>query len=818
MIYTKARYTQEENDRELKNRHLSYLAATEGVVLLKNDNVLPLKTKKVALFGPGAVMTIKGGTGSGEVKERRVISILDGMLDCGFEITTLDYLENYRNVYYKKYDEFKKMKKRKINLLNIRGIMSQLAEEFQAPAGDEIFKTDTEICLYVLSRQAGEAGDRKLEKGDYYLSSEEYKQIQDCTKLYEKTILIINAGSSIDMSFVDDLKIDGILFIAQLGMEGGLAVADILSGKVNPSGKLAATWVNKYEDIPFGDEYAYLGNDLSNAYYKEDIYVGYRYYDSFSKEVRYPFGFGLSYSDFKINFVNRNINKLDIKLEVSVKNIGDYAGKEIVQLYLSKPTKRLGNVYQELVAFNKTKLLNPGELETFELSFNLADFASYDESKDSYILEAGSYTLRLGNSSRNTRDVLSLILDNDLVISTHKEICKLVKSFEVLTTKIYSNINISGIDKVILDTSDIKTIIYDYSYKPNFTDENAKQFVDSLSLREKAEVLVGDGLFLFSDPIFHLPGSVGNTTSKLWDKGLCNVAFCDGPAGIRLQKESGINKKNKIKPIEMPIGFLEFLPGFVKKILKANPKKDKMVYQYTTSFPVATALAQTWNKELLYEVGCGILSEMEEYGCTYWLAPAVNIQVNPLCGRNFEYFSEDPFLAGKLASYIIKGVQSKEGFYATVKHFACNNQETNREHSNSNVSERALREIYTKAFMICVKEAKVKSVMTSYNLVNGVYTPNSYDLCTKLLRCEWGFDGVVMTDWYASKKGQASHALAIKAGNDLIMPGEANAKREILKAVKKGILTEEEITMACYNIVKQIFESQTYKEYVKKGE
>ena len=815
MLYTKARYENSENFRELENRKVSYLAATEGVVLLHNNGVLPLKSKKIALFGPGALMTIKGGTGSGEVKERRVISILEGMLDRKYNITTLDWIECYKELYDKKYNDFVKEKRKKVNLLNITGIMGQLAEEFQAPIGEDVYKTGTDTCVYILSRQAGEAGDRKLEKGDYYLSDNEYEQLKRCSQYYEKFILVINAGSSIDLSFIEDIKIDAIVYMSQLGMEGGYALADILSGDVNPSGKLAATWVKSYNDIPFGYEYAYLNGDKDNAYYKEDIYVGYRYYDTFHKEVRYPFGYGLSYTDFKINYVNRNIHKLNITIDVSVKNIGVYAGKEVVQLYLSKPCNKLGNIYQELVAFNKTKLLKPDELETLELSFNLVDFASYDEANSCYVLEAGSYVLRLGNSSRDTRSILYLVLDKDLVISKHKAICKKELDFSPLEKRVYSDIR--DLEHVILDTTDFETYTYNYDYKPDYSNKKAFDFVSSLSVKEMAEVVVGDGMFLFTNPIFHLPGAVGNTTSKLWNKGLINVTFCDGPAGIRLQKESGIDKNNKIKPFDMPMGFLEYLPGFVHKIIKANPKRSTKIYQYATSFPVASALAQTWNKDILYYVGCAINHEMKEYGCTYWLAPAINIQTNPLCGRNFEYYSEDPYLTGILASCVIKGVQYKEGFYATVKHYACNNQETNREHVSSNLSERALREIYTKAFKICVKEGKVKSVMTSYNLLNGVYTPNSYDLCTNLLRCEWGFSGVVMTDWYASKNNQARHDLAIRAGNDLIMPGEASAKKEIIKALKKNIISKEELFMACYNIVKQVFESALYKEYVKEN-
>ena len=816
MIYTKASYKNEETKRELENRKISYEAATEGIVLLKNDNnVLPLKTKKIALYGPGVLKTIKGGTGSGEVKERRVISIFDAVIDRGFELTTEDWIINYSSIYEREYNQFVENKKKRVNLFDVTGIMGQLAEEFQPPIGDMVEMTDTDTCIYVLSRQAGEAGDRKLEKGDYYLTDYEYNQIRSCSQYYKNFILVINAGSAIDLSFLDEIKADAIIYMSQLGMEGGYAFADVLTGDVNPSGKLAATWVNKYEDIPFGNEYAYLNGDINNAYYKEGIYVGYRYYDSFNKKVKYPFGYGLSYTDFKITYVSRNVNKLDIKIEVSVENIGQTFGKEVVQLYLSKPGNRIGNVFQELIAFKKSNLLQPKESETLELEFNLADFASYDEKNAEYILEAGSYILRLGNSSRNTCAIFSLVLEKDLVVSKHKNVCKKVLNFTPIETHIA--FDIVGLEKVVLDNTEFEEKVVDYEYKPTYNNQLAYDFVSKLSVKEMAEVVVGDGMFLFTNPIFHLPGAVGNTTSGLWKKGLINVTFCDGPAGIRLQKESGVYKNNKIKPFDMPMGFLEFLPDFVHKIIKANPKKTKKLYQYTTSFPVATALAQTWNTDLMYKVGCAILREMEEYGCTYWLAPAVNIQANPLCGRNFEYYSEDPFLTGVMASSVIKGVQSKEGFYATVKHYACNNQETNREHVNSILSERTLREIYTKAFKLCVEKGNVKSVMTSYNLLNDTYTPNSYDLCTNLLRCEWGFNGVVMTDWYASKKGQARHDLAIKSGNDLIMPGEASAKKEIIKAVKKNIITKEDLFNAAYNVVKLIFESSIYMEYAKES-
>ena len=327
------------------------------------------------------------------------------------------------------------------------------------------------------------------------------------------------------------------------------------------------------------------------------------------------------------------------------------------------------------------------------------------------------------------------------------------------------------------------------------------------------DILVGVGMF-GGNPRFNLPGSVGNTTSKFWDRGLANVALCDGPAGLRIQKRSTVDKKGKVKPVEMAMSIFESFPEFVKKFMVGDPEKNTVLYQYTTAFPVANALAQTWNTELMEQIGGAIYQEMKEYGCTYWLAPAMNIHRNPLCGRNFEYFSEDPRLSGEMAAAITLGVQQEEGFYVTAKHFACNNQEDNRNFVSSNLSERALREIYLRGFEICVRKGGAKGIMTSYNRVNGVYTPNSYDLCTKALRNEWGFDGVVMTDWYSTNKGQASSAIALKAGNDLIMPGGSSFKKDILQGLKSGIVSEEDVRRCCGNVVKAILNSATQREYI----
>ena len=260
---------------------------------------------------------------------------------------------------------------------------------------------------------------------------------------------------------------------------------------------------------------------------------------------------------------------------------------------------------------------------------------------------------------------------------------------------------------------------------------------------------------------------------------------------------------------------MNYIPDFMKKFALGNPEKRPCVYQFATSFPVGLALAQTWNTALVERVGEAVGKEMERYGVTYWLAPGMNIHRNPLCGRNFEYYSEDPLLTGKIAAAMSRGVQSRRGCYVTIKHFCCNNQEDNRNHTNANVNERALREIYLRGFRIAVQEGHAKAVMTSYNKVNGIYTNNSYDLLTKVLRNEWGFDGLVMTDWFATGKGVGSHSGAIEAGNDLIMPGGKSAAGELKKRLRAGELDTKALKRCAANVIRGITGSRIYQAYRK---
>lgn len=820
-LLTKASFSGDVTQREKDNLAVAYKAACEGMVLLKNDGALPFRTKKIALYGPGASMTIKGGTGSGEVNERHSVSILEGLEDRGFEITTKKWISEFEQAYADAQAAYMEEKKKRINILKLGSIMEMLFDNFRAPVGCAITdayvaESDTDSCIYVLSRQAGEGGDRKAEKGDMFLTDEELAAIRFCAEKYEHFLLVINCGSSIDMAFAEEIPgINAILYLCQLGTEGGHAFADVISGAVTPSGKLSDTWAKQYSDIPFSREYSYLNGDLDNEYYKEGIYVGYRYFDSFGVEPAYPFGFGLSYTTFAVHSSGVAVEGSKVTVKASVTNTGDiYTGKEVAQLYVSAPNGKLHKEYQSLAAFGKTDALVPGARQTLDLSFDLKSIASYREADASYVLEAGDYILRLGNSSRNTIPVGVLTVEEEIIVSRHCHICPVQAPIEELKASAYAAETLdAGLPRITVAPDAIETTTYTYDQPGECTDARVQKFLNTLSLKEMVDIVVGIGMF-GGETRFNLPGAVGNTTSKFWDRGLANVALCDGPAGLRIQKRSGVDKKGKVKAIDMAISIFDAFPDFVKKFMVADPDKDTVIYQYTTAFPVANALAQTWNEALMYEVGSAVYREMKEYGCTYWLAPAINIHRNPLCGRNFEYFSEDPKLTGSMAAAITRGVQQEEGFYVTVKHFACNNQEDNRNGVSSNVSERALREIYLRGFEAAVREGGAKSIMTSYNKVNGVYSPNNYDLCTKVLRNEWGFDGVVMTDWFSTNKQYADNDLAMKAGNDLIMPGGGDFKKEILQGVKKGTITEADVRRCCSNVVKSIFNSATQREYI----
>ncbi len=854
-IRTKAKLSNEVTELETRNAYTSYKAAVEGIVLLENDGVLPIDLGRVALYGAGAGMTIKGGTGSGEVFERRAISIYEGMVDAGFAVSTTDWIDAYRKCFddgEAKFcqdfrDELKRNKK--------EALSNVMANQYLYPVGpditdEDIEKSETDVCFYVIARQAGEGADKKLDTSEYQVTEEELANIKKCAASYKKFILVINTGSAFDLSFTEEIEgINAIIFYCQQGMMGGVAFADVVSGKACPSGRLTATWPRKYEDIPFAMEYSHLNGDVAEEYYKEDIFVGYRYFDTFKVKPRYAFGYGLSYTTFETKLTNIQSFGTKVVLKYEIRNTGSVSGKESVLTFIKCPDGETLKEEKKLVCFGKTEVIEPGEKKELTMSFDMKSVAYYDTKKHSYLLDKGDYILKTGDAEKNA-DVAAIYLPEDIKVSLNVNICEGVESLEgmldreKLVERLSENVKnqeeeassreknasleagaiLSSYEKMMDSFAGIESITIE---KAAFIEEDTYKYVthgikhsevvdeimERLSIEDMAELLVGGGM-KGRPGYFDAPGAAGYTTSKLLDKGIPNVCLVDGPAGLRLQRIS-VPVGGKLKGTEPIISFLKYFPEPIKKVMFADASKGTPLYQYVTSFPVGTSLAQTFNESLIEEVGSAVGAEMEEYGITYWLAPGMNIHRNPLCGRNFEYYSEDPVVTGKIAAAMTRGVESHRGCHVTIKHFCCNNQEDNRNFTNANVTERALREIYLKGFEIAVKEGRPGALMTSYNKVNGKYANNSYDLLTKVLRNEWGFDGLVMTDWLATGGGKGDHALAIAAGNDLIAPGSKGDAKYLIESLKTDKLCREDIRRCASNVLYGITTSRIYNGYLK---
>lgn len=731
-------FSNEISKRETAANEICYRAAIEGIVLLENDGTLPLKNiKKIALYGSGSINTLSGGTGSGDVNNRKNISIYEGLQNAGFEITSTKWINSYKRLIESETKVFED-KLKKSFLLNMNLIFGHLPIPSLIVTENDL--SEASAAIYVIARQAGEAGDRKLEKGDYYLSDIEKESIKLLASAYEKFIVVINSGSVIDMNWYNEIPdIGSVIFFCQQGSQGGNALADIIKGNANPSGKLTDCWPVNYEDIPFSK----LFGDKKNTDYKEGVYVGYRFFDAFNIKPFYHFGHGLSYTTFDQVFSSPDENG---NVKVIVTNTGLYPGKDVVFYYEDADKSIYKKPLKVLKAFAKTNVIFPGH-------------------KEEIILRPIEVLLK------------------EASISSSKEQGKEAS---------ISSSNEQG-NKEILGQAETK----------------AKEVLDQLTTNEKFKLVIGAGQFA-SNRIVKTDGAVGHTTSALYKHGVENMELSDGPAGLRLDRIYGVYPNGKTKTVTGQFEMFTHLPLPIKKFMLANPKKCKLAYQYASRFPVATALAQSFNLDLIEKVGSAISKEMSEFEITYFLAPALNIHKNPLCGRNFEYYSEDPLVSGLCAAALVKGVQSIPGHFATIKHYCCNNQETNRMNSSSNVDDVTLREIYLKGFEIAIKLSNAGSVMTSYNLVNNVHTCESEYLINGILRDEWGFNGVVMTDWYASINSNAARIIA--AGGDLIMPGTPLDKIAIIlgylkgKFSKKG-LTSDALNTACLRILTQYFES-----------
>ena len=790
------------SERELKNAAIAENAAMEGMVLLENRNgALPLKKNlKLAMFGNGTVRTVRGGTGSGDPfngglsgggafdidqSPRYHIHILPAMKKAGFEIVNEDML----NAWAEKYDEAKKNAE---NLV-MQSFMFPEEELTEERLADITAETDTAIAVF--SRNAGEGHDRTVEN-DYCFSDTEKKNLALIRKAFKTVILILNVGGPVSVRDLKAADADAVLLMGQAGQEGGSAVTKILMGEVTPSGKLSTTWAMDYNEYPGSDKYL---SDPAVSLYEEGIYVGYRYFDTFGRTEGYPFGYGLSYTKFALETQDVRLDGQTVSVFVKVTNTGSFAGKEVVQLYASSPSTELDMPYQELRGFEKTKLLQPGEAETVRIRMDLRALSSYSFDESAYILSRGYYILRAGTSSADTVPVgavripetVKTILVNH-VMPLQRELAEktglqgddLAKEAEGLVILTPEKLPELWDRRSSYADEHVTTYTFDPEYQPVMPYEKVEvlpkqsgtykdllqgrismeAFLAQLTAEQLSDFVCGTGWGVADDanPIVggnseSVPGAAGETTHKLEEKyGVPSIVLADGPGGVRVTQ--------------------------VFTATNVETGEKQTVYHYAIAWPVGTTMAQSFNREAVWEVGLGINADIRSMNVAVILGPGVNIHRNPLCGRNFEYFSEDPYLAGEMAAAITLGIQNGNTGAANIKHYAANNQETNRHANDSVVSERALREIYLEPFRKSVEQGHAMTFMTSYNLINGVPTADSYDLCINIPRGEWGFDGMIMTDWNG---GSSTPRISMHAGNDMIMPGGLTRALNIQTAVEK---------------------------------
>ena len=816
-------------EREKENHLLSGKRARQGFVLLKNDGMLPLnRNDKLAIYGGGAGKTIKGGTGSGDVNERKSVSIYEGFVAKGVEITDKDWILGYEEIYRQARLDWKNKIHEDLPMYNGNFFLSYSSHQFSMPVGKPIdiekAKADgADRALFVLSRIAGESKDRKDEAGDYYISHSEKQLLARVCRRYKEVCLVINSGSVVDLAFTDEFpNIKAIIYYVQAGQRGGDALASVLLGEVVPQGKLTDTWPANYRDLPSANTFSYKSGSVYKEEYIDDIYVGYRYFDTFGVPVRYGFGYGLGYTEMGILNPGLEVSQIGGENKIiacaTVKNIGGkYDGREVVQVYVSAPQEGLDKEFRRLVGFKKTGLLKPGEEEKVKIEFSMEGLTSFDEEKSAYTLQKGLYGVWVGNSLESARLVGSILLDETIITEKLRHVCPLKEELKTIKPdkavvlakearwhKRGEKLPVIKINGNLIKT---KTAVYDSDTKPLIG--KAGKLVEEMSIEKLISMASGDpsrGQSALGGAAQTVPGAAAETVG---DENIASMVLADGPRGLRLKQVFYVKDDDTLEESSI---FAALEHGFFEEE-KTHTGKPR--YQFCTSIPVGTLLAQTWDTELIKEVGEMIGHEMNLFNVTLWLAPGMNIHRNPLCGRNFEYYSEDPFLSGMIAAAMTKGVQSVAGCGTTIKHYACNNCEDNRMGSDSIVSERALREIYLKGFEIAIKESQPMSIMTSYNMVNGVHTANSYDLCTKVARDEWGFAGAIMTDWtttVASTRGECSARGCMRAGNDMVMPGVPEDVESIKAALADGSMPVEKLKRCIYNTVKLALASNQYTD------
>lgn len=795
------------------NRILRKLGA-ECTVLLKKDGNFPLAgSSDIALYGNGARNTIKGGTGSGEVNSRFFVSVEKGLERAGFRILTNDWLDKYDEIYSKAKEKFYADLRKEAREMHTQAMWIGMGRIMAEPEYDIPIEADCKTAIYVLSRISGEGSDREAVKGDIMLTETELRDIAICNDKYENFMLVLNTGGVVDISEIRFVK--NILVLSQLGVKTGDTLADIILGRSNPSGKLTTTWTswNSYPKIgDFGDR--------DDTKYKEGIYVGYRYFDSIGEMQSYPFGFGLSYTSFELKDPVISLEADVVQVSVDVHNTGAYTGKEAVQLYVSIPEGKLDEPYQVLAGFTKTREIFPGEHDKAEVIFSIKDIAPFSEADSAYILEPGDYILRLGTDSQNAKVIGCVRIGEEIIV---RKVNSVVDKPDFTDWKPEEKIDAIG---SMSESKDYKVLELD----PSIIQTEEIDYERSYDIDEKLEELSDADLIKITlgafDPKssiasivgnagFTVAGAAGQTALGYEDKGIPSIVMADGPAGLRLSKHYTVDEKGVhiVGESALPDSIKELMPKAVTKIMSVTayrPKKGAEIHhQYATAIPIGTAIAQSFNVELAEKCGDIVGEEMEMFGVHLWLAPALNIHRNIKCGRNFEYFSEDPLVSGLMAAAITNGVQKHKGCGTTIKHFCANNQEFNRTQNNSVMSERALREIYLRGFEICIRESQPKAVMTSYNLLNGVHTSHSRKLTEDVLRSEFGLRGIVMTDWVINGYGSlhnckypvANAPSVIMAGADVFMPGSKGDFDDMTKALKKGELTRNQLLISATRLV-----------------
>lgn len=774
-----------------KHRMLAAKAAREGIVLLKNDGILPFsKGVSIACFGKGFIDYVYGGGGSGEVFTSEKHSVVDGLLAKEKEGKisvfhgTLEYYDRYVSEMYSK------------------GYVPGLVKEPELP--DDLVDTASVLCdvaVVFISRFSGEDWDRKsidypvidtddpytrkclsleneiFDRSDFYLSSAEEAMLLKVLDTFENVVAIVNAGGMVDVSWIrDKYGIKAGMLVFQGGQMGGIAIADILVGDAFPSGKLTDTYALRLEDYPSSRGF---NSNLSYVEYDEDIFVGYRYFMTIPGgigNVAYPFGHGMSYTEFVLTeqSFSFDISSLAVSLGILVENIGQCDGKEVVQVYVAAPSGKIDKPSYVLASFEKTSVLHPGESSLIRLKFSLEDISSFDDigiiSKSSWILEAGKYRIFYGNSSVSLKQCVEpVVLTDDIILEKCHDL--------IVPKRLSRRLLANGTYESLKKNNDEEERPYEgnCSFVEPVSRCQIRRTREEMSERyEKGLISVYDGKMAMSEflssldieTMIDLTGGqpnkgVANTYGfgNQPDYGIPSFMTADGPAGLRILPECGVA---------------------------------------TTFFPCMTMMASTWNQDLMKEFGSTVATEVKENNISVWLAPAVNIHRSPLCGRNFEYFSEDPLLTGIMASAVVEGIQSI-GISACIKHFACNEKETNRKESDSIVSQRAAREIYLRPFEIIVRKSHPHIVMSSYNKINGIRCSENYELLTTLLRCEWGFDGMVVSDWW----NHGEQYKELLAGNDLKMP--SGDPEKLLNDFKNGLISKNDLAINVERILRTMF-------------